>query len=382
MTAIENNIVTAESAGGWAQVLIHRVCDNCGTGAMSPEDLNALLDWLEPRSAQGTVVKTVAQVIGGPVQPAVDPNAAVPSTPSLRSAVGGAGTVTLQWSAPVSSGGSVVSGYDVYRGTASGGEVLLARVGNVMGYTDASVASGVTYFYRVSAVNAVGESPLSNELSATAARASSVLVSDQFDRAVAGGFGVPDVGPAWGVSSVRQTRVANGEGVVSGWTGGNRDVQAWVPVSAGDMDVLARVRLSAQNPVGANYQVRVAARAQTDARNGYTAVVTHTTAGAVKWSLNRVVNAGGSGTLTLGSGTLLASGASGTRWWVRLDVQGSQVKARFWQDGASEPSTWKASVTDGQWASGRPALGVYTGSGLASPFPDTGFDNYTATALS
>jgi hypothetical protein len=38
-------------------------------------------------------------------------------------------------------------------------------------------------------------------------------------------------------------------------------------------------------------------------------------------------------------------------------------------------------VSDSQWASGRPALGVYAGSGLASPFPDTGFDNYTATAL-
>ena len=91
----------------------------------------------------------------------------------------------------------------------------------------------------------------------------------------------------------RQTKVANGEGVIYGWTGGNKDIQAWIPTSASDMDVLARVRLSAQSPVGANYQARIVARAQTDARNGYTAVITHTTAGAAKWSLNRVVNAGG-----------------------------------------------------------------------------------------
>jgi len=260
--------------------------------------------------------------------------------------------------------------------------VLLAQVGNVTSYTDASVANGTAYFYEVSAVNAVGEGALSNELSATAAGATSVIVSDQFGRSVAAGFGTPDVGPPWSVSSARQTKVVNGEGVISGWTGGNQDVQAWIPTTTTDMDVLARVRLSAQNPTGGNYQARVIARAQPDARNGYTAVVTHTTAGALKWSLNRVVNAGGTGTLTLGSGTLLSSGASGTQWWIRLDVQGAQIKARFWQDGTTEPSTWKANVSDNQWASGRPGLGVYVGSGLTSPFPDTGFNTYTATALS
>ena len=109
------------------------------------------------------------------------------------------------------------------------------------------------------------------------------------------------------------------------------------------------------------------ARAQTDARNGYTGVITHTTAGAAKWSLNRVVNAGGTGTLTLGSGTLLASGADGTTWWIRIDVQGTQIKVRYWQDGTTEPSTWKASVTDSQWTSGRPALA--STSDPASPAP-------------
>ena len=34
---------------------------------------SALLDWLQPRSSTGTVVKTTAEVIGGPVQPPVQP---------------------------------------------------------------------------------------------------------------------------------------------------------------------------------------------------------------------------------------------------------------------------------------------------------------------
>lgn len=381
VAAIESNITTAETHGGWAQIVIHRVCDSCGAGSMPPADLSALLDWLEPRAAQGTVVETMGQVIGGPVNPPVDPRAAAPSAPTLSTATGSNRSVGLQWSVPVSDGGSAVTGYRVYRGTASGGETLLAQVGNVTGYTDTAVANGTRYFYEVSAVNAVGESARSNELSATPGGAS-VIASDQFGRTVAGGFGTPDVGAPWSVSSTQQTKVANGEGVIYGWTVGNRDVQAWIPTSVADMDVVAQVRLSGQNPVGANYQARVVARAQSDARNGYTAVITHTTAGALRWSLQRVVNGGGTGTVTLGSGTLLASGAAGTKWWIRLDVQGTQIKARFWQDGTAEPSTWKVNASDSQWASGRPALGVYVGSGLTSPFPDTGFDNYTATALS
>jgi hypothetical protein len=173
----------------------------------------------------------------------------------------------------------------------------------------------------------------------------------------------------------------NGEGVIYGWTGGNQDVQAWIPTITNDMDVLCQIRLSAQDPNGANYQARVVARAQTDARNGYTAVITHTTTGALKWSLNRVVSAGGTGSLTLGSGKLLSSGAAGTKWWIRLDVQGTQIKAKFWRDGTTEPSTWKVTATDSQWASGRPALGISVGPHLTSPYPDTGFDNFTATAL-
>jgi hypothetical protein len=208
-----------------------------------------------------------------------------------------------------------------------------------------------------------------------------VVGSDHFGRTVATGLGTPDVGPPWVVSSTKQTQVANGEGDIYGWTAGNQDVQASMPISANDMDVLGEVRLSAQDPVGANYQARIVARAQTDARNGYSAVITHTTAGAAKWSLQRVVNAGGSGTVSLGTGTLLASAAAGTKWWVRVDVQGTQIKARFWQDGTTEPTTWKVSTTDSQWASGIPALGVYVGSGLAAPFPDTGFSSFTATSL-
>ena len=58
--------------GGWVQFVFHHVCDNCGTYAVSPSTLNALMDWLQARVAAGTVaVKPVNQVMTGSVQPGV-----------------------------------------------------------------------------------------------------------------------------------------------------------------------------------------------------------------------------------------------------------------------------------------------------------------------
>jgi predicted phage tail protein len=89
-----------------------------------------------------------------------------PAAPTLMSAVPG-NSVTLTWAAPVSDGGSPVTGYNVYRGTWSGGESLLASVGDVTTWTDTTTTYGTTYYYTVSAVNAVGESDSSAELQAT-----------------------------------------------------------------------------------------------------------------------------------------------------------------------------------------------------------------------
>ncbi|MFZ0821189.1 MAG: choice-of-anchor D domain-containing protein [Candidatus Acidiferrales bacterium] len=74
-------------------------------------------------------------------------------------------TVALSWTASTSS----VVGYNVYRSTTSGGPYTLLTSSPVSGvtYTDSTVASGVTYYYVVTAVNSSGtESVYSNEASA------------------------------------------------------------------------------------------------------------------------------------------------------------------------------------------------------------------------
>lgn len=63
-----------------------------------------------------------------------------------------------------------VIGNNVYRGTTAGGEgttPYFASTTPIVTFTDTAVTPGVTQFYVVTAVNANGESPKSNEVSAT-----------------------------------------------------------------------------------------------------------------------------------------------------------------------------------------------------------------------
>ena len=60
-----------------------------------------------------------------------------------------------------------MTGYRVYRSTSSGRETFLVSSASTR-YTDAGTAKGAVYFYVVTAVNAVGEGPRSNEARATA----------------------------------------------------------------------------------------------------------------------------------------------------------------------------------------------------------------------
>jgi len=72
LATVESYVTAAEQhGGGWVQIVIHHICDHCDAYSMTAGDFAALLDWLAPRAASGTVVLTTAQVVGGPVQPPV-----------------------------------------------------------------------------------------------------------------------------------------------------------------------------------------------------------------------------------------------------------------------------------------------------------------------
>nr|MDO8110061.1 fibronectin type III domain-containing protein [Candidatus Sigynarchaeota archaeon] len=93
--------------------------------------------------------------------------ATVPSAPQSFSATAGNAQVVLNWAAPVSNGGSAITGYNVYSGTASGCETLLASFGTVLTYTATGLTNGQVYYFKVCAVNSQGNGSNATETSAT-----------------------------------------------------------------------------------------------------------------------------------------------------------------------------------------------------------------------
>ncbi|NMO14285.1 polysaccharide deacetylase family protein [Pyxidicoccus fallax] len=69
---LQDAVTRAEQGGGgWVTFVIHDVCDGCGSLSITPATLDAFLAWLAPRAVQGTTVRTVHEVMGGPVHPPV-----------------------------------------------------------------------------------------------------------------------------------------------------------------------------------------------------------------------------------------------------------------------------------------------------------------------
>jgi hypothetical protein len=101
------------------------------------------------------------------------PEPATPKAPNVVSATRDTGGSHLTFLQP-DSGGSPITGYNILRGTSSGGETLLATVNptasyditllaNKFVYDDTSGNPNTTYFYRVTAVNSFGQGPFCSE---------------------------------------------------------------------------------------------------------------------------------------------------------------------------------------------------------------------------
>jgi peptidoglycan/xylan/chitin deacetylase (PgdA/CDA1 family) len=158
---LQGYVTQAEQhGGGWVQIVIHHVCLGCGEQySTPPATLDALLAWLEPRAATGTVVRTTAEALHG--SPSSD---VTPPTVALTAPANGAslsGTVALSATASDNVGVSrvefyqgatligttAVSPYSVNWDTntvANGSHVLTARAYDAAGNTTTSASRTVT----------------------------------------------------------------------------------------------------------------------------------------------------------------------------------------------------------------------------------------------
>jgi hypothetical protein len=105
--------------------------------------------------------------------PATGEAAAAPSAPAhptepmqMETSVNGT-SCALRWQAPLSDGGSPLLGYRVYRGEGAGPLQEIARLGNVLSFSDTGLAPSATYSYAISAFNSVGEGPMTEEQAVT-----------------------------------------------------------------------------------------------------------------------------------------------------------------------------------------------------------------------
>ncbi len=79
----------------------------------------------------------------------------LPSEPTALTASVINGNVTLNWMTPFNDGGDAIIEYRIYRTSGNGYELLATTTD--LNYTDTSVMPGMTYYYRLTAVNSAGE---------------------------------------------------------------------------------------------------------------------------------------------------------------------------------------------------------------------------------
>lgn len=67
LSNLQTYVTNAEThGGGWVILVFHGICDNscAGTSSLSPSVFGSFLDWLQPRTALGTTVRTVGETTG------------------------------------------------------------------------------------------------------------------------------------------------------------------------------------------------------------------------------------------------------------------------------------------------------------------------------
>ena len=209
-----------------------------------------------------------------------------PTSPVDVIATAGNSRAFLNW--PPSAG---ASGYNVKRSTVSGGPYALVATNlSSATYTDSAIANGTTYYYVISALNAVGESTNSSQVYAmpgtlsrkTWVASSSTTGSDQPDNALDG-----DLSTRWSTG----TSQANGQ---------------WFQIDMGSVNVFNKLVLNSAN-------------SPNDYPRGYQVLISND---GVNWTGPVATGTGTAGTTTISFATQAAQ-------YIRI-IQTGSVGGTFW----------------------------------------------------
>ena len=151
---------------------------------------------------QVSAVNAIGESSASDIVSATPKAPSVPSAPQNFVLIPGNNSVQLQWTAPEDDGSMPITGYKVYRGNTLDDMVELATLGNVFSYTDTDILQGQEYYYAVSALNSVGEIPLSE------AASENITIGDKIDTGT-------DTSGGWSLNSSIVTVIATGIGVLA-----------------------------------------------------------------------------------------------------------------------------------------------------------------------
>ncbi|MBV9821834.1 MAG: fibronectin type III domain-containing protein, partial [Actinobacteria bacterium] len=257
-----------------------------------------------------------------------------PSAPGpLSSSDVTANSVTLSWTAATDDRG--IGGYQVVRdGTV---------VGSVTGtsYTDTGLTAGTTYSYTVRAVDTSGNAgPDTAPLAVTTTASNPVLFSDNWTAADGASWS-----PSWSTGTSSATLdVQSGTGRIALDDVANAFGRAQLTGLAARADSELLTSFSWSSTTAQSY-LNVYLRGSGGwqnayrPRNGY-GLQLQSNSGTVV--LQKNVNGVTSTLQSVAGGQAVTTG----KQWLRLRVVGSTIQFKIWADGTTEPTAWKASVTD------------------------------------
>lgn len=178
--------------------------------------------------------------------------------------------------------------------------------------------------------------------------ATPLLASDAFGRTVTNGLGSADVGGPWtttGSSSAYSVSGGTGRIRISAPAVGNNAYLGSVSSAATDLSL----SFATDKPATGNgLYVSVIGR-RVSGSGEYRAKVSLTSTGSVNLTLVRTAANGAETTIASGAAIPGLNYAVGDRLGIRLQVSGTNpttVRARVWELGTAEPTTWQRSVTD------------------------------------
>ena len=193
---------TAPSSNGGSTITGYNVYEGTTAGGESATPVNGgtlitATNYNVTGLTNGTTyfftVKAVNAIGSSPAsnEASATPALTVPTAPTGLMATPSNQQVALSWAAPSSDGGSTITGYNVYEGTASGGESATPVNGGTLvtatNYAVTGLTNGTQYFFTVKAVNSVGSSSASNEASATPVATVNNLISGAVTATTGGG---------------------------------------------------------------------------------------------------------------------------------------------------------------------------------------------------